>query len=1479
MKRHIPRNIRRSSQHISSKASRRRLFIESLESRQLMAVDPVLIADINPAPNVGSAQVAWDGGSVSTFLASVNGNTEWWRTDGTSQGTEQIANLGSTNAERTLFEINGTDYVLATVPSSGSSTISWSNGSGSLNQYSLPFEARFLGAISGAAMLQHKDLNWIVYTRPESQSYSLLAFPNGVAEPLAQVDSQLLLRVDNPATMQSELWRIQGYYFSYTVSSFNPADRYFGQNGVLYSVSANGDIYRSLDPSTTQHIGYLPVQPNDLEDVFSNVYVSTYDATANSSAIYLLGSSNQPARLLGVLQGNATLEDSDLSLLIHVTGGSDAGYWWTNNTLDGFVRDTKLSGFDRPVHKMNQSLLGWTSIPDKGIELASYTPDPRLRVSRDTIGENLIGGVVYQNVFVLWASNEGTTYQLVSGPGDTNNADFSIDNYGNMIALRPFDYEAESLLSIRVRVTGTFGTIESAITTVVTNLDEQVTLTRNRVSENAIVGTTIGVLGMRNFLPGDQATYSLLATHPEGSNAFRVQGNRLQVNSPLDFEATRSHLVQIRATTTSGNVVDQWLEVVVDNVNENSTAIITLSNDNILENNEPNTIIGTLGVRNNASTMTYSLVNGAGDYDNGLFLINGSSLVLLESADREARANYSVRIQATDGTNTFESAVTIDVLPVDEFPSYGIQFLTPSGLYLSLFTIEENTPVGTHVLTLEPGDPDIEPYTWTISGGLANYFTLEGDMVIVSAPIDYEAISDFNLMDFQATVVNSAGQATTRWQPGLIWTSTQSYPTIIDVNDAPVVPAIANVTGTEGVSKTVLLNNPLFTDQDINDSVVVELLVNGNAAPAWIGLDASTGLLTIDPDADAAGTYNLTVRATDLGGLRGQTSFQLSIAPANFVFINGTGGNDGIVLRPNNNSGTQWTATVNGQTVFNGPINAAVPFAINGLGGTDTVTVQGTNQSNLFVLQPRSTSLGNVQVLLMNIESQIIRGQAGADQFQMTDRAMQIPTSIIGGAGNDTILGGNRSNNWSLSDSGSGSVNNVMFSGITHLIGGQEDDSFLIEQQGSLPGTIRGGNGQNSIIYTTPNVVRTELQSFLTASGTSSRIGRFEQVQFIEVANQANNRLTYQSSGLGPQSATDWFVQGANTDLSNSSVPTGTFRAWGYSDLVGTNLVDRFRILGLGTDVDIDGGGGTNFLDYSNSENPLEIDLDTQSATSVSQFTNINEIIGSPSSVWVFGPNQDTNWSLYDGYLTVPGSPLIRNASIVFGRDQNDTFLMLQDDTPDGRAVQIEGGLGRNILDYSAAPTGVYVDLYNGFATNLGYVSSVNDVYGSRFDDTLIGNDTDNLLFGFAGNDTLLGYGGNDGLFGGSGNDSLYGLLGRDWLVGGSGGDSLDGGDDDDILVSGRSPGFDGNESTNRNSINVNRIDAVMAEWTSTRSYVQRVQRLRNGVGNARLSPSTLASDNSVDDVLGGGGNDWFWANVMDTIQDRQNSETLSNLS
>lgn len=73
-------------------------------------------------------------------------------------------------------------------------------------------------------------------------------------------------------------------------------------------------------------------------------------------------------------------------------------------------------------------------------------------------------------------------------------------------------------------------------------------------------------------------------------------------------------------------------------------------------------------------------------------------------------------------------------------------------------------------------------------------------------------------------------------------------------------------------------------------------------------------------------------------------------------------------------------------------------------------------------------------------------------------------------------------------------------------------------------------------------------------------------------------------------------------------------------------------------------------------------------------------------------------------------------------------------------------------------------------------VSDFEDVLGTIYNDTLIGNRDGNKLNGNAGDDLIDGKMGRDLLLGGDGNDTLVGGSGADTLIGGAGQDRLIGG-------------------------------------------------------------------------------------------------------
>jgi Ca2+-binding RTX toxin-like protein len=178
-------------------------------------------------------------------------------------------------------------------------------------------------------------------------------------------------------------------------------------------------------------------------------------------------------------------------------------------------------------------------------------------------------------------------------------------------------------------------------------------------------------------------------------------------------------------------------------------------------------------------------------------------------------------------------------------------------------------------------------------------------------------------------------------------------------------------------------------------------------------------------------------------------------------------------------------------------------------------------------------------------------------------------------------------------------------------------------------------------------------------------------------------------------------------------------------------------------------------------------------------------------------------------------------------------------------------------------------------------VSFVN-VLGGTGNDHLSGDARNNVLRGGSGNDTLEGGDGNDVLVGDTGNDLLNGGAGRDLLIGGTGVDTLVGSSGEDLLISG-STAFDADGAA---------LQAILAEWTSGRTYEQRLANLTGTAnstfaarsnGNFFLLPNygprnagnqaTVFDDTSIDTLTGGdpsradSDRDWFFA-FHDSITD-----------
>ncbi len=213
----------------------------------------------------------------------------------------------------------------------------------------------------------------------------------------------------------------------------------------------------------------------------------------------------------------------------------------------------------------------------------------------------------------------------------------------------------------------------------------------------------------------------------------------------------------------------------------------------------------------------------------------------------------------------------------------------------------------------------------------------------------------------------------------------------------------------------------------------------------------------------------------------------------------------------------------------------------------------------------------------------------------------------------------------------------------------------------------------------------------------------------------------------------------------------------------------------------------------------------------------------------------------------------------------------------------LDGGDGADEASYLQATSAVTVNLSLVGAQNTGGAGSdtfvsVENLLGSKFGDTLIGNALANVLRGGLGNDTLRGEGGADILEGNEGADSLVGAAGNDLLRFDNQDTAVDGGADVDTailvvstaamnlsLLPGQLEILDASISTFNNV-----FDATGATWPVTITGGSGHDKLTGGDGNDRLNGGLgndiLIGRGGADRFEGGHGEDRIEIDHLDSL-------------
>jgi Ca2+-binding RTX toxin-like protein len=381
----------------------------------------------------------------------------------------------------------------------------------------------------------------------------------------------------------------------------------------------------------------------------------------------------------------------------------------------------------------------------------------------------------------------------------------------------------------------------------------------------------------------------------------------------------------------------------------------------------------------------------------------------------------------------------------------------------------------------------------------------------------------------------------------------------------------------------------------------------------------------------------------------------------------------------------------------------------------------------------------------------VVDGGDGDDYIQVSGGV----DTLIGGAGRDILDGrvagaGINVDLTAGTGSGGGMAAGTTLSGFELVLGSAFDDvqtanlnlgTDLVGLDGA--DTLNGANGDDQLFGDDyASIVVTGGADTLNGGGGNDRL---EGGAFGDVLNGGAgvDTIVYSSSASGVTinlatgAASGGEAQGDTLiDVENVVGSAHADRLTGAADANRLNGGGGDDILAglVGADT-LDGGAGIDTADYSASAAGVTIDLGLGTASG-----------GDAAGDTLIGIENVTGSASADDLTGAAG------VNILSGGAGNDVLAGL-----DG-ADTLDGGGGSDTADYTASTAGIIISLQAGTAAG-GHaegdtLTSIENLTGSAFDDTLTGAADANRLTGGAGNDILAGLGGADTLDGGAGIDT-----------------------------------------------------------------------------------------------------------------------------
>lgn len=416
-----------------------------------------------------------------------------------------------------------------------------------------------------------------------------------------------------------------------------------------------------------------------------------------------------------------------------------------------------------------------------------------------------------------------------------------------------------------------------------------------------------------------------------------------------------------------------------------------------------------------------------------------------------------------------------------------------------------------------------------------------------------------------------------------------------------------------------------------------------------------------------------------------------------------------------------------------------------------------------------------------------------------------IDNDLVGNGGDDTLLGGPGN------DTLRGGPGRDILDGYTGSDTADYSDSPAGVDVRLGTNTASGGDATGDILISIENLTGSPYKDTLTGDAGNNILEGGPGADRLE-GGPGRDTAAYTTSGgrveinLATGSITGGDAAG-DTFLSIENL-TGS----GHNDSLTGDAGDNVLAGGAGADILV-GGPGLDTASYLGSDTSVTVRLHSSLAaggdaegdvfgatvtvsyaqsdgtTATEPLPDIENLAGSNYNDVLAGDRRDNILNGGAGHDTLYGGPG-GGSDTLLGNDGNDTLYGgLGDDALDGGAGDdqlrggagsdvlqggpgrdtLDGGSGRDTASFEFAATGITANLDDPAESDSlvrqNTLVSIENLTGSNYSDTLIGD---------AGNNVLTGLNGDDTLQGGSGDDVLRGGPGADVLDGGAGMDTVD---------------------------------------------------------------------------------------------------------